>query len=552
MAITKVFLLSVPLEKDYSHTLWFQTPEAQHKYFVDLIKAAYSHNDFTYQRKDGVIRVPEQIDTLWKEGINYVMYQNTDYNEKWFYSFITDMKYINDGRTDVTIQTDCIQTWMFEMQIKPCFVEREHSRTDILGENTIPEGLETGEYASNKHTKSGYASEDLYIVFGATKDPDKADVTGLSYNNIYSGVRYFGFENTISGVNRLNEVLGTYDTNGIADAITSMFMAPAPLVVKNEDADHIPGTNMLSYYYINSPELTTGDNAFPGATIEISNGTLDGYTPRNQKLLCYPYRYLLVANNSGASAPMKYERFYTVDGEGNRTNIDPRFVIEGVLTPGCSIRMVPLNYNGAPRNDEEGINMGKFPALNWNSDVYTNWLTQNGVNIALEIASGVGQIVAGTAVAMGTGGLATAVGGGTVVGGVSQIAGTLSQVYTQSFAPPQAKGNLNSGDIVTASDQNDFHFYDMSIKAEYARIIDDYFDMYGYKTHRVKVPETNHRFTYWFTKTIDANITGQIPQGDLQIIKDCYNKGITFWKRPGVFKDYTQPNYAMGNGETEE
>ena len=82
----------------------------------------------------------------------------------------------------------------------------------------------------------------------------------------------------------------------------------------------------------------------------------------------------------------------------------------------------------------------------------------------------------------------------------------------------------------------------MSIKAEYARIIDEYFDMYGYKTHRVKIPAENHRVNYWFTKTIDANITGEIPQEDLQIIKDCYNRGVTFWKNPENFKDYAVQN----------
>ena len=546
MAITKVFLLSAPLEKDYAHTLYFETQEEQNAYFAGRVQKKYE--DFTYQRKDGVVRIPEQIDTLWKLGVNYVMYQNPDYNNKWFYAFVTDMQYINDGRTDITIKTDCLQTWMFEKVMKPCFVEREHAANDATGANTVPEGLETGEYMSNRHTKSGYASEDLCIVFGATKNADKSNITGLVYNNLYSGVRYFSFDNTASGRDALNEVLEQYDENGIGDAITCMFMAPAPLAYTANDSHGVPGTNLLNYYYINSPDNTGGDFGYPGTEIDITTGSLDGYTPRNKKLLCYPYRYLLVANNAGASVPMKYERFYTVGGSGEKTAIPPRFVVEGVLSPGCSIRMVPLNYNGAPRNDEEGINMGKFPILNWASDIYTNWLTQNGVNIALEIASGVGQIVAGVAIAAGSAGLGTAVGGGSVVGGVSQIAGTLSQVYTQSFAPPQAKGNLNSGDVVTASDQNDFHFYDMSIKAEYARIIDEYFDMYGYKTHRVKTPWENHRENYWFIKTIDANIAGAIPQADLQIIKDCYNRGVTYWKNPANFKDYTVDNKTTGVG----
>jgi hypothetical protein len=82
----------------------------------------------------------------------------------------------------------------------------------------------------------------------------------------------------------------------------------------------------------------------------------------------------------------------------------------------------------------------------------------------------------------------------------------------------------------------------MTIKAEYARAIDEFFDMYGYKCHRVKVPEKAHRAAYWYTKTIDANIEGDIPQEDLQAIKDCYNRGITFWKNASNFRDYSVAN----------
>ena len=82
----------------------------------------------------------------------------------------------------------------------------------------------------------------------------------------------------------------------------------------------------------------------------------------------------------------------------------------------------------------------------------------------------------------------------------------------------------------------------MTIKAEYAAIIDNYFSMFGYKVNRVKTPEKNHRENYWYTKTIDVNIDGNIPIKDLQKIKECYNRGITFWKNPGNFGSYAVSN----------
>lgn len=545
--ITKFYLLSVPLDKDYSHTLYFESAQAQQTYFQEKVKKSYT--DFTYQRKDGVARIPAHIDSLYAAGCNYAMYQNPDYGNRWFYAFITGMEYKNPDVTMVTIKTDAVQTWMFDIQIKPCFVEREHAASDQIGEHTIEEGLELGEYISNKHTLSGYGGSNMAIVLAATKTPDGENVRGVLYNNLYSGVRYYSFGTGTA--DKINEFLAGYDEDAAGEAITSMFMAPEPLAPIRED-NLVAGSNWTYEYYINASEDLTGRQ------IEFSEGALDGYTPRNKKLLTFPFRYLLAANNAGASVPMKYEKFYSVDDSGNKTPIAPRFVIEGVLCPGCSIRMVPLNYNGAPRNDEEGINMGKFPALNWNTDVYTNWLTQNGVNIAADFGTGALKVgaagaslvapaaIAGIAAAIGITVAPAAIAAGAVamgLGGLSKIVDTIGTIKQHSFSPPQAKGNLNSGDVVTASYQNDFHFYDMSINRENAKIIDGFFDMYGYKCHQVKIPAKAHRAAYWFTKTIDANIAGAIPQEDLATIKECYNRGITFWRSTADFK-----NYAAANG----
>lgn len=541
MALTKVHLLSVPLEKDYSHTLYFTYYDDQRTYFAGRVKKVYE--DLTYQRKDGIIRVPEHIDVLYKNGINYVAYQNPEYNDKWFYAFITDMQYINDGRTDITIATDCIQTWMHEMVMKPCFVEREHAASDEIGENTIPEDLETGEFTVNSTYESLYGSE-MAVIIGVTRDPDsKAVIGGGKYSGIYSGVRYYAFSE--SDTPAIENFIHKY-AEGYADSIVVMFMAPRYLAAGNDDAIEygkpVRETGVDLGYAINKPEegLVFADET----THSFSNGTLDGYTPVNKKLLCHPYRYLLASNNAGAAAVYKYERFFKTGTNGKKTIIEPSFVIKGALTPGCSARMIPNRYNGsASLNIDEGLTMGKFPVLNWTSDAYTNWLTQNSVNIAVNIASGAIQTVAGIATAAATGGTAAAVGAGVTSGGITQIANTLAQIHTMQFAPPQVHGNLNSGDVTAAMRKNTFIFYDMSIKAEYAKIIDEYFSMYGYKTHRVKVPRKNHRENYWYTKTINANISGEIPQDDLQTIKDCYNRGITFWKNPSNFK-----NYGVANG----
>lgn len=539
--ITKVYLLAVPLEKDYAHTLYFGSAAAQQSYFQSKIKKSYT--DFSYQRKDGVIKIPEHIDDLIAAGCNYVMYQNAAYSNRWFYAFIENMEYINDGRTDVKIRTDCIQTWMFDITVKPSFVEREHAASDEIGEHTIDEGLETGEFVVNDIKRFTYGSN-LSVVLGVTKSPDGAVLGGTLYNGVYSGMHYYAFNH--GAANAINEFLDQYDEDGAGEAVQCMFFAPDVLAANPDDGtvhsgEMIKGSAFPHSIVINKPWDREGAEWDLEVVSEFSTNNIDGHVPRNKKLMCYPYRYLLASNNAGTAVPYKFEKFYKEAADGSKTMYEPTFAVYGTLTIGCSVRMIPLCYNGImTENEDEGINMGKFPVLNWTSDAFTNWLTQNSVNIATQMLSGAGQIFAGAGlVSTGAGSL---IGAGTVAGGIATITGAVGQIYQQSFAPNQLKGNINSGDVTAARMKNTFFFYTMSVKKEIAQILDDYFDMFGYKCHRVKIPEKAHRAAYWYTKTIDANIIGNIPQGDLQVIKDCYNRGITFWRNTTRFKDYSVDN----------
>ena len=70
--------------------------------------------------------------------------------------------------------------------------------------------------------------------------------------------------------------------------------------------------------------------------------------------------------------------------------------------------------------------------------------------------------------------------------------------------------------------------------------------MFGYKVNRVKIPSILHRKNYWYTKTIDVNIDGAVPTNDLNKIKECYNKGITFWSNPANIGNYDVSNEIIG------
>lgn len=526
--ISKVYLLSVPLENDYKNTLYFTSLSEQNNYFAS--KVVKSYTNFSYLRKDNLMYVPAHFDTIF--NVNYVMYQNSKYNNKWFYAFVKNIKYENDECTIIEIETDVIQTWLFDYTIKPSFVEREHVSDDTVGKHTVIEGLETGEYIVNSTTRSNIGN--AHVVIATTWNFKEKKESGSYINGIYHGVDYILVGPT-SATSVIKYILGIYADEGKSDAITGLFMVPDTLTnYNNVSWDYLTEEGGLSWGQYKFLQFDSSNAVNIGATVIYKPlDTINGYTPRNKKLFTFPYQYLNASNNSGGNAIYKYEYF----------SANPfSFNVHGVITPGCSIKGYPRLYKGCDDNYDEGLNLGKYPICSYSTDMYTNWLTQNSVNIGLQIASGVGQIIAGGAIALGSGGLGTAVGGGSIVGGVSTIANTLAQVHQQSLVPPQAEGNLNCGDVNYSLGINDFIFYKMSIKQETAKIIDKYFDMFGYKVNLVKTPNKAHRSRWWYTKTIDINIDGNIPQDDMQKIKNAYDNGITFWRNATEINNYELTN----------
>ena len=115
---TELRLIKCPIESDNRNQLTFSNKTAQYNYFNGL--AHLEVDNFTYQRKDSIIRYPANIDSILT--YNYVMYQNEAYSNKWFYAFITRMEYVNDNMTYITIKTDVFQTWQFDMVWKKSFI----------------------------------------------------------------------------------------------------------------------------------------------------------------------------------------------------------------------------------------------------------------------------------------------------------------------------------------------------------------------------------------------------------------------------------------------
>ena len=140
---TAVYLCNTPLKSDNKNQISFNSREEQFAYFNGLAVRRFS--DFTYQRKDNIIRVPINAEVLYNDGVNYVMYDNKNFSTRWIYAYITEIEYINANVSHIHIKTDVFQTWFLDCEILPSFVVRETVINDDLFKHTLPENLPTGE-----------------------------------------------------------------------------------------------------------------------------------------------------------------------------------------------------------------------------------------------------------------------------------------------------------------------------------------------------------------------------------------------------------------------
>lgn len=512
----------VKLNKSYHHAIWFSSSSNQVNYFEG--KVVKTLTSYSYLRKTWDLKVDAKMEDAREWG--YLFFRNTS-NGKYYFYFIDNIEYVNDNMVNLQLELDVLQTYLFDFQLLKSFVEREHTNNDTVGSNILDEGLEIGDLKVIDETTIDL--NDLCVLVLATFNPlttseENTDtVLCARYNGVFSGLGIYAVN--MSDWVAWGTKLNLLDTYGKSDGIVSMWMYPKNLVV------------LKTGYEWNDGKVTKEVDGVTGFYQDVKRNTETSgvYTPRNKKLLTYPFNFLYVSNNAGTSAVYKYEHFGDPDESCN-------FRCVGALGAEGQVKLYPLNYNGVQHNYEEGLLLGGYPTCAWNQDVYKLWLAQNQNSLNFQGVTAAAKIVAGTIGAIATGGAGAVIGGGLLASGATDIANLLTQRADKEIQPPQAKGQA-SASINVAYGFQTFTLQRKSLAPEYARIIDDYFDMYGYKTQRVKIPNTHVRQNWTYTKTIGCNISGDFCAEDKTKIESIFNNGVTFWVNGDNIG-----NYALENG----
>ena len=529
----------VRLDNRYEHSIYFASATAQREYFAGKVVKTFSA--YSYLRKSWPLQVEATMEQA--KTWSYLYFRNG--TGKYYYYFINQVEYKNDNMVELSLELDVLQTYLFDFNLLNCFVERQHTTTDVPGEHNVDEGLDVGELVESC-AENWSDLNDLCILVLSTINPNYANTEkpvqalGDMYDNVFSGLKVWAVDS--KDWSQWSLKLDALSEAGFLDGIVAMWMYPKKCVA-------LGGENAWDDDVL-CKVVTNCANNHSSFVYSGNDGTLAGYVPKNRKLLSYPFRFLYATNNQGGGGVFRFERF--------SDPANPSFQARGSISADAIIKMRPYRYNGITEiktaglagadcigNYEHGITLGGYPSCAWDADVYKLWLAQNQNQLDHSMGTAVLGVAGGAVTALVSGfmgNIAGVVGGaGAVIGGAQQIGALLAQKADMSIQPPQARGAFSSN-VNIVSKMHTFTFYTKSVDAEHARIIDDYFTMYGYKLNRVQKPNICARPAYTYVKTIGCNISGNMCTEDRTKITSIFDHGITWWQNGDKIADYTQDN----------
>lgn len=565
-------LKNVPLDNTYDHTIWFDTASDQSTYFIG--KQKYNLSNYTYQRvNSGTMKVGIEADNLY--DCNYLMFQNTSFGNKWFYAFITEVNYVNNDVSEIKYEMDDEQTWMFDYEFDECFVQREHTETDNLYEHYEPEPVHVGEYVhinmTNLMSENDYP---LVLIVQFTQvdvhiGQQHLQIKGpRTYDNCPQGSVFMSFKNTQTGLSTLQSILDALISDQSIDNLLNMYMVIDPGFTYNElDACFVPTDTNGLHTVINGTlannmsipkSADTSNILLGGENLDPEHGVnMTAYKPKNNKLYTYPYNFCSVFNGCGDSLSLRYE-FGTDNSQNIERGTFGLKVISNITAPVQTV-VSPINYKninndgGNIENFNNGLLMEQitqtnYPVCSWSFDAYKMWASREIPPILTSAVADIGRGAIGllnNPYEEGTkrydqrrSGVMNGI-GSSLVSTASQL---ISEGYLASYAGTIAKGNANVGGALMPNKSLTFFSARTTITAQRAKVIDDFFTMYGYAVNRCKTPNRNSRPHWNYVKTVGCCIKGSIPADSAKHICEIHDKGITYWKNGDEIGNYSLDN----------
>lgn len=339
-----------PCDDTYSDVIKFGSKAEQAAFFSGL--APWSFTDCSYQRVNNSVAYPRGALSCRVPGIadnyydcNYVMFQNTSSNSKWFYAFIRKVNYISPENTEIIYEIDSYQTYQFDYTVKPSMVLREHPENDHLFANSQPEPISINESFVNK--------EDVFTYGDGTNAAAvwvMSDNTGLITNSYYQDHIYCTTLPIVNPVpNIMKAAIQGYFTKDNENKIVAVQSLPFKCAEYTDAFGNTP--------YPMKEE--TFESALPTAILN--------YTPKYKKCFSYPFCYLKVTDMCSNTVSYAYEKFGIWELSNEKpvfTPSAPQFRIRWKYTYPPAVQVCPIGYEVdiGEENWNNGFIIAGFPA----------------------------------------------------------------------------------------------------------------------------------------------------------------------------------------------
>lgn len=594
LSATNIRLLSgIPFNKDYKNTRWFDNLTQQRNYFSSK-KIVHLMNQANFQKIEGkhYVDVDKNIDELW--NVNYMYFRNTAYDDKVFYAFVTNLEYKNRSNTRVYFMLDSLQSFMFEMKFKHSYVVREHAKlwnsdgTPVI--NTIDEGLNYGsDYETLTSVQVKPDSYKWLVIVAkqpiAVGDEYTSSVIGTPQPLTYYIVPYkdndtvpnvfLEKENigvTLIKPSRVLEMLYNAETavNNVVSIYVTDFIGLNYTITQSSGTDLITfkSSNNAKYGRVNLggtlDQLIEVQNVdrFISKNISVSN---DKYklgnvtaTSKESKLLMYPYTVLVIDDFKGNRQEYKLEYIHGKGlgirwkGSLGTSNFNSITVTDYNRSASSTNNIETSNedalINNSP-NDVPIVTDMLSAYLQGNRNSIQTRKGQIDFNAKMNMLGGATGLV-GLLAGGGAGGTSTLASGASISVNTLQSMGNAnfeiqaiqSKIKDIDNIPPQISKMGSNTAYDYGNNYNGVYVMLKQIKPEYKQVLEDYFNMFGYKSNRVKVPNLKTRKNWNYVQTKGCNIIGDFNNEDLLVIKSAFDNGITLWHNDDI------GNYSLDNG----
>lgn len=572
----KILFGSVPWDNGYTNVRLYTSLDSQYSDIVS--RMVLSSSDYSYIGRNRRLKVSIAADRLYH--CNYCMYRNDSLTDGYIYCFITDVKYINDQTSEIELETDVFNTYLYgvDWQIPACFIEREtvpSESTKYLFTNEPDFSLM---YEIDSETHKWFQGVGYVIMTNGEPKQNSSIVESVlnpggwysepapitAFRSIPNGCNFYfcPIDQTSGGASLLESFLKGITFAGSVESVVAIFTVPDFAATQlSREFQRGSSSQDDPYSY-----TATFDTPKQGSTV-------DGYSPRNKKLLYYPYNFCRLTDYNGSVSDLRFELM------GSNT-----IAIKYAVSPACQAVVVPQDYQGIT-NFDVGMVVACGAQGSWSNNTFTTWLAQNSGTIAVTAAgialagvSGGSSIGAASKILSDAAkaGKVASPGVGSLVGksvendaaamasksmkqlgiaGAGAAAG-YGQLYSAAHQPTVSRGQTNYN-VLFATGVQGIHAQKVAVKAELAQQIDQFFDRWGYAVERIESVNITSRPAWNYVKTggsAPRSLNGApgssapfsrgrgTPADALDAIRRAFDGGVTFWHTTSGFGDYSQSN----------